>query len=635
MNFLTPLAFAGLAVSIPIILMYMLRLRRREVNISSTFLWSQVLQDTEANTPWQKLRRNLLLLLQLLILLLIVLALARPFITVDAVSAGQITLLLDASASMNATDGAGGTRFETARDRAIDIIDTLSDSDRMTVIRVAGVPEVLASATSDKNVLRAAVQQAEPTQAESDWGAALNLAAAGSAAAEDFAIVIIGDGGLPVNAGLQGIAGDVRYIPVGTTDQNVAITALSTDRQAGRPPELFAQITNYSTTPAEVTFALRVDGERFEATNLSLPANAELPIISAALPDDFQTLTATLTQRVDSDLTDTLPTDDTAYATTGNSQGRRVLIVTDGNVFLERVFGSLPTINAVRAEPNANIPEGFDLYVFDGTLPATLPAGDLMFINPPANTEFFTLGGFLEEPETVRVVDPADPRVSFVDQGTFSFLRVRRVTAADWARPLITADDAPVLLAGETDGRQIALLPFSLSETDLPLQITWPILVANLAEWFTPRAVIDVTASITIGDALTIRPPFEADAIRVTAPDGGTTTLEVRRDEVVFAGATIPGFYTLELLQDQAVIGQQTFAVNLFSPAESNITPVPQDALTIQGITVNPPQGEERGQRELWPFVALAALVVLLIEWYAYYRRLRVPTVFRPARGTA
>src|SRR5574341_1136278 len=104
MSFLTPLALIGGLIAIPIILLYMLRLRRREVVVSSTYLWRQVVQDQEANTPWQRLRRNLLLLLQLLILALLLIALARPFMTVQVVSSGQTALLLDASASMNATD---------------------------------------------------------------------------------------------------------------------------------------------------------------------------------------------------------------------------------------------------------------------------------------------------------------------------------------------------------------------------------------------------------------------------------------------------------------------------------------------------------------------------------------------------
>src|SRR5512145_1698945 len=126
MAFLTPLAFIGAILAIPIILLYMLRLRRREVLVSSTFLWQQVVHDSEANTPWQRLRRNILLFLQLLILAFLVFSLARPFIVVPAVSTGQIELLLDASASMNATDIAGGeTRFAEAQRQALSIVDTL------------------------------------------------------------------------------------------------------------------------------------------------------------------------------------------------------------------------------------------------------------------------------------------------------------------------------------------------------------------------------------------------------------------------------------------------------------------------------------------------------------------------------
>ena len=75
MSFLSPIAILGALVAIPIILLYILRLRRRETVVSSNFLWQQILRDNEANTPWQRLRRNILLLLQLIILALLVLAL--------------------------------------------------------------------------------------------------------------------------------------------------------------------------------------------------------------------------------------------------------------------------------------------------------------------------------------------------------------------------------------------------------------------------------------------------------------------------------------------------------------------------------------------------------------------------------
>ena len=156
MSFLAPVAFAAMALAIPILLLYMLRLRRREVLISSTFLWRQVVQDTEANTPWQRLRRNLLLFLQLLILLLLVLALARPFVTVPTISAGKIALLVDASASMTADDVAGETRFAAALEQAHQMVNNMNPQDIISLVRVADIAEPLTSYTADKSELRRA-----------------------------------------------------------------------------------------------------------------------------------------------------------------------------------------------------------------------------------------------------------------------------------------------------------------------------------------------------------------------------------------------------------------------------------------------------------------------------------------------
>ena len=161
MQLLTPLALAGGLLALPILLLYMLRLRREEREVSSIMLWQQLLQDTEANTPWQRLRRNLLLLLQLLILAALVLALARPFITVPAPGSGQIVLLLDASASMNAGDVPEGTRFRAAQAEARTVVSALGAGDRLTLIRVAQQPQLLASASEERLALQAAIDSAQ------------------------------------------------------------------------------------------------------------------------------------------------------------------------------------------------------------------------------------------------------------------------------------------------------------------------------------------------------------------------------------------------------------------------------------------------------------------------------------------
>src|SRR5258705_3313456 len=119
MSFLTPLALLSAAIIGPIIVaMYLLKLRREDRRVSSTYLWQRMVRDVEANAPWQKLRRNILLLLQLLLLLLLALALARPFFSTAGITGRNLILIIDRSASMGATD-APGVRLDAARRQAI------------------------------------------------------------------------------------------------------------------------------------------------------------------------------------------------------------------------------------------------------------------------------------------------------------------------------------------------------------------------------------------------------------------------------------------------------------------------------------------------------------------------------------
>ncbi|MCL4253884.1 MAG: BatA domain-containing protein [Anaerolineae bacterium] len=625
MNFLTPLGFLGALIAVPIILLYMLRLRRREVTISSTFLWRQVLQDAEANTPWQRLRRNILLFLQLLILALLIFALVRPYLTVPTISAGQITVLLDASASMNATDIGGQSRFEVSQQIAQDIIRTLPEGDTMTIIRVAQIPEVLIANSSDRNQLQNAISGASPSLAEADWEAALSLAAGKNSAIEQT-LVIIGDGGLPSNISLEGLDTTVRYIPVGISAENVGITALATRRLPDTAPELFAQITNYGAIEAQMVLTLWVDEERLISRNLQIPAQSSLPLI-IALPDVFSVVYADLTQSVNAITQDYLASDNSAYAVSGASSSRRVLLVTTGNLYIEQVLRSLPNIQTIRTDGATGIPPDYDLYIFDNIIPDTLPQGDLFFINPPTDTPYFRVGNVVERPTSPTVLLPNDPRTRFVDVSLLNLLRFREINSIGWATPLIATDSGAILYAGETDGRQIAVLPFDLRESDFPLQISYPILMANLLEWFTPRAVLTLTDSAQVGDVIPITPPFSADIIRITPPNNASQiVLNVTGNTMVFADTDTIGVYGLELLEGNTVLSSQQFAVNLFSNLESDIAPVPIDQFTIAGTTILTQPEEEIGQQEIWWIFALLAVLMLLIEWFTYHQRMKVPT---------
>ena len=124
MPFLTPLALAGLVFVPVVIAMYLLKLRRDEAVVPSTLLWQKLVADVEANAPWQRLRRSLLLLLQLLLVLILALLAARPFVERPAGLAGDIVLVVDTSASMQATDVAPN-RLEAAKALALEALKDL------------------------------------------------------------------------------------------------------------------------------------------------------------------------------------------------------------------------------------------------------------------------------------------------------------------------------------------------------------------------------------------------------------------------------------------------------------------------------------------------------------------------------
>src|SRR3990170_6944726 len=124
MPFATPLALLGLLFVPLVIAMYLLKLRRDEAVVPSTLLWHRLVADVEANAPWQKLRRSLLLLLQLLLVLALALLAARPFVERPAGLARDLVLVIDASASMAATDELP-TRLEAAKAKALAALDAL------------------------------------------------------------------------------------------------------------------------------------------------------------------------------------------------------------------------------------------------------------------------------------------------------------------------------------------------------------------------------------------------------------------------------------------------------------------------------------------------------------------------------
>src|SRR5438270_12881031 len=145
MGFLAPAIFAPAAALLAAILAtYLLRPKRPTRRISSTFLWLAALHDLEAQRPWRRVPPTLLLLLQIAAALAMIAAVARPFV-LSTQSTGSFTvILLDASASMQATD-VKPSRFDQARSRATQLIDALEPAQQLALVSLEAQPRVIAA----------------------------------------------------------------------------------------------------------------------------------------------------------------------------------------------------------------------------------------------------------------------------------------------------------------------------------------------------------------------------------------------------------------------------------------------------------------------------------------------------------
>ncbi|MFZ5916747.1 MAG: vWA domain-containing protein [Chloroflexota bacterium] len=629
MSFLTPAAFVLAALLPVIIAMYLLKLRRTEQLVSSVYLWRRAVRDIEANAPWQRLRRNLLLILQLLFLAALILALARPFTWTEGASGQALILILDTSASMAATDVAP-SRLEAARAQARQLVDGLPADARVTVIAAGDGALVLLASSRDRRQAHQTIDSLRAGSGGSDLAAALELASAVAARQSDAEIVILSDGRATLPERLA-VEGRLRYLPQGISGDNQAIGTLSLElTPGGERLTAFAQVINYGDAAAQRRLTLYADGQLVDAYDLDIPPGGQRAVVADDLPAGAEIVEARLAG------SDALSLDDRAWAVQRSASRAAVTLVSEGNLFLETALSLLPGLETTVVKPadfhqsqSTSLPTTqplAHLTILDTFVPltATLPVGNLFFIGPPRSTGYFSVTGAVDQPAPWPT-SADDPLLAHVDLTGVSVLEAVRVPLPGWARTVVAGDPSPgsgqspgesvpLLFAGETDGRRVAVLAFDLHRSDLPLQVAFPILMSNLIGWLAPGSGAEVPLQVAPGAAVSLSLPPEVEAVAVRRPDGSTARLEPEDRRVTFADTAQLGVYQFTWGED----ARASLAVNLFAPAESDIRPA--GSLPLVGAGEGGEAAPQQARREWWPSLAWLALALLTVEWLVYHR---------------
>ncbi|MBY0308553.1 MAG: BatA and WFA domain-containing protein [Phycisphaerales bacterium] len=430
MSLLTPLV-AGIAAAIAIpslLILYFLKLKRRDVEVSTTLLWKKAIEDLQANAPFQRLRNNILLILQLIALCAAIFALAQPEVKSNTLGGGRHVIVIDRSGSMSATDGGedgkpgGKTRLEAAKKKALELVDSLKEpgllderGDEAMVVAFDVIADRLANFTSNKAELRRAIESVQPTDSPTSFIAAFQTARAfaKTTLSENRGLITTGaatihlfsDGRLPdleqlgQSKDLAITADDkIVYYPVGSPAAwNIGITGLRAERAFEDPGKLsiFVGITNSAREAKSVDVELRVDSKVEAIKTVPLPAArmTETTTGDAAAGVRASSKLITASSGVVFDLVrpqggvftivlrtpegDALAADNNGYLVVPPAKRLTVGLVTGGNLFLRDVLDGLnlqkldawsPAEAAGKFKDGAT-PTGYDVFVFDGWLP--------------------------------------------------------------------------------------------------------------------------------------------------------------------------------------------------------------------------------------------------------------------------
>ena len=591
MSFLAPAALGLLALSIPLVVLYMLRSRRQRFEVPSVLLWAGEEQFVSAALPWQRLKITGALLLQLLAIIGFAVLLGRPFFREQTLLGPHTVILIDSSGSM-ATAG----RIDAALDQARELAVDTSEAQLISVVEANAEPRVLAAFAREPDSVLAALDSIEVGGATADLAGALRLGRGLATPDRSTILLILSDGGLA--GGLDEPVAEARHVIFDATADNVAITGFGTGVPGEGATRLFLEVTNFGVGSAAVTTNLLVDGLEVGSVDFDLDAGASRRQIVAVDAGPGQAVTAQLVRHSDAN-----PLDDTSHLVLSAGVDLAVTVTGDGSPFLTALVESVPGLRpAAGAPPDVLIVDGGDATIVDR--PAWLIAPQ----TPPPGV---TVEGRLEGP-IVTFQRPGEPILEGLDLSELAIAEADIVDAPGWL-PIVRAGDVPLILMGDVDGHRAVYFTFDLVRSNLPVQVTFPILGARVLDWLGGSRVA-ATSTAAAGTPIGLTPPAGGTSI-VSLPDGGSITLTA--DANTFSPTSTPGVYGVEYRDAAGEPAGATLAARQFVATES--TGQARQIATTSDETVTTEEGTLL--REWAPLVLALLLFVVLLEWWVAFGR--------------
>jgi hypothetical protein len=657
MEWLTPLtALYAAAATVPaLLLLYFLKLKRREQVVSSTFLWKRAIQDLQVNAPFQRLRRNILLLLQLLMLTAIALALGGPTVSLTSGPAKRYVILIDRSASMTASD-VKPSRLDSARQQARTFVSSLrdrsffsatDDADQVMVIAFDKSARVMCNFTSDKKQLNMAIDAIAPSDGSSSLGQALTVARAfaqspgrdanNRSSVTASQLILFSDGRISDLADLAVAKDELVFTSVGSSSDNLGLITMQARRTYENPEqvEVFANVANFGLAPVTTDVRLSIDGNVKAVKRVTIPAKVADPATGKPLPGKSAVEFALMYPgaglvEVRQMTSDAMACDDAAWSVLTPPRRLSVLFVGNGNVALEAALKACHLSKLDKATPEEfermdhaamSATQPYDVYVLDGHSPAAgkYPRGRYMvFGRPPAGID--VTAGDVVENQMAADWRSRHAVLQYVDLTNLFAAKSYSLSLPRDAEVLAEFTQTPAIALVRRGGSVFLLASFDVLQTNWPFEPGFVLFCYNAVSFLGAQAGQEQTSVVKIGDPIIVDGLPPETVVKVSGP--GFADKEVKASgsgSVRFPEVERAGPYVLNVAGRPA----RLFAANLLDEQESDIAPAKVISLSGTEIAASE-KPAQRANLPLWPFLVAAALVVCCVEWWVYNSKMRL-----------
>ncbi len=655
MNWISPLTalYAG-AVTVPLLLLlYFLKLKRQESVVPSTLLWKRAVQDLQVNAPFQRLRRNILLLLQMLMLLAILAALAGPVMSLHSLKVERYVLLIDNSASMNADD-VEPTRLGYAKEQATIFVRSITEKSFMSfrnrppqimVITINDSAKVVCNFTSDTNQLVRTIEHIRAGDGRSSLGQGLALARAycqspdpeaNNRSAEQAAqLVLFSDGCIQDLQNLKVSANELIFQAIGSSSDNVAITAMKARRsfENAQRIDVFVTLTNYNDTQVNTDLQLSINGDLKAVKNLVIDGKKidalSKKVINGKVSVDFEVsslefgiIEAKLLRK------DILAVDDTAWSIISAPRDVKTLLVTDNNVVLESALKACRQIKLFKCthaefsqmdSKAMEITRSYDVFVLDNHDGASVGRGTyLVFGKPPQETGIEVAG----QSQNQLIVDyrAKHPVLNYVNMDNLFVGKCYDLKLPRDSEVLAEFDKGPAIGLIRRNNSTFITAGFDVMDSNWPFEPGFVLFVYNAVAFLAEEAGLVEKTEIQVAEPVSLLglnadqealfngPGYKDEKIIVTK--SGKLRLPVMERA---------GLYELKLPDADPKV----YAVNLLDSEESDIAP--KDQLSLVGQEIKASESTvKRFNMPIWPYIVAIVLLLVCAEWLVYNSKIRI-----------